>query len=126
MPQLSTCALILTTYIQDDHVFIIRRFDTGAVSLTTMFRAAFPNASYGEEKLEFAWVKNTYDLSGNNGSTRSAHIPRLAGVWVGPSVALELGRAYMLGRHIEAVVEAEPDPNGNYTRSGRSAAGTTR
>ena len=112
----------LTDYIQDGHAFILRRFDTGAVSLTTMFRAAFPNASDSEEKLEVAWVKDTYDLSGNNGSTRDTHITRLAGVWVGPTVALELGHAYMLGRLIEAVVEATPDPNGNYRRSGKSAA----
>ena len=112
----------LTGYTQDGHAFILRRFDTGAVSLTTMFRAAFPNASDSEEKTEVAWVKDTYDLSGNNGSTRDAHITRLAGVWVGPTVALELGRAYMLGRLIEAVVEATPDPNGNYRRSGKSAA----
>jgi hypothetical protein len=86
--------------MQDGHGFLIRRVDTGAVNLTTMFRVASPNASYSEE-LEFAWVKNTYDLSGNNGSTMDAHIPRLNGAWVGPFVALKLGRAYMLGRHIE-------------------------
>ncbi|KAF8807040.1 hypothetical protein BYT27DRAFT_7257032 [Phlegmacium glaucopus] len=108
----------------DGHAFILRRFDTGAVSLTTMFRAAFPNASDSEEKLEVAWVKDTYDLTGNNGSTKDTHITRLAGVWVGPSVALELGKAYMLGRLIEAVVEAKPDPNGNYRRSGKSTAAT--
>ena len=112
----------LTGYLQDDYAFILRRFDTGAVSLTTMFRAAFPNASDSDEKLEVAWVKDTYDLSGNNGSTKDAHITRLAGVWVAPAVALELGRAYMLGRLIEAVVEAAPDPNGNYRRSGKAAA----
>jgi hypothetical protein len=115
---LPTC---LIGYIQDGHAFILRRFDTGAVSLTTMFRAAFPNASDSEEKLEVAWVKDTYDLSGNNGSTKDAHITRLAGVWVGPAVALELGHAYMLGRLIEAVVEAAPDPKGNYRRSGKSS-----
>ena len=112
----------LTGYIQDGHAFILRRFDTGAVSLTTMFRAAFPNASDSEEKMEVAWVKDTYDLSGNNGSTRDAHITRLAGVWVGTDVALELGYAYNLGKLIEVVVEATPDPNGNYRRSGKSAA----
>jgi hypothetical protein len=122
MPQLLLPTSCLTGYIQDGHAFILRRFDTGAVSLTTMFRAAFPNASDSEEKLEVAWVKDTYDLSGNNGSTRDSHITRLAGVWVGPAVALELGYAYMLGRLIEAVVEATPDPNGNYRRSGKSAA----
>ena len=89
-----------------------------------MFRAAFPNASDSEEKLEVAWVKDNYDLSGNNGSAKDAHVTRLAGVWVGPSVALELGHAYMLGRLIEAVVEAKPDPNGNYRRSGKSTATT--
>ena len=83
-----------------------------------MFRAAFPNASEAEEKLEIQWVRNNYDLSGNNGSTRDPHIIRLAGTWVDPQLAIELGKIYALGPFINMVVEAVPDPNGHYRRSG--------
>ena len=75
-----------------------------------------------EEKQEIQWVKDTYDLSGNNGSVKEPQITRLAGTWVSPQVALELGNAYALGALISAVVEASPDPNGNYRRSGKAAA----
>ncbi|KAF8962749.1 hypothetical protein BDZ97DRAFT_1939737 [Flammula alnicola] len=87
-------------------------FDTGAISLTTMF-----------QKIEIQWVRENYDLSGNNGSTKDTHITRLAGTWVSPQVALELGKAYALGEIINAVVDASPDPNGNYRRSGKAAGG---
>ncbi|KAJ6494791.1 hypothetical protein C8R47DRAFT_1117212 [Mycena vitilis] len=100
------------------HAFILRRFDTGAVSLTTMFRAAFPNAPDDAEKREVQWVKDTYDLTGNNGSSKDTSITRLAGTWVSPTVAKELGEAYLLGDLINSVVEAKPDPNANYRRSG--------
>jgi hypothetical protein len=104
------------------HAFILRRFDTGAISLTTMFRAAFPNAPEHDEKAEVQWVKDNYDLSGNNGSSKDNHITRLAGVWVSPRVALELSHAYKIDDIISSVVEAAPDPNGNYRRSGKAAA----
>ncbi|KAG7089621.1 hypothetical protein E1B28_011287 [Marasmius oreades] len=101
------------------HAFILRRFDTNAISLTTMFRAAFPNASDQEEKDEVQWVKDAYDLTGNNGSSKDTSITRLAGTWVSPRVALELGKAYMLGDIITTVVQAQPDPSINYRRSGK-------
>ncbi|KAF7312297.1 APSES transcription factor [Mycena indigotica] len=123
------------------HAFILRRYDTGAVSLTTMFRAAYPMADAGaypktglntptylpapeSEKREFQWVKENYDLSGNNGSSRDpSSIPRLAGTWVSTDVAIELGEAYSLGELIHSVVEAQPDPNANYRRSGKGKDG---
>ncbi|KAJ6505966.1 hypothetical protein DFH09DRAFT_285190 [Mycena vulgaris] len=104
------------------HAFILRRFDTGAVSLTTMFRAAFPNAPDDAEKREVQWVKDTYDLTGNNGSSKDTSITRLAGTWVSPTTALELGTAYSLGDLIQSVVEARPDPAANYRRSGNKSA----
>ncbi|THV03232.1 hypothetical protein K435DRAFT_775115 [Dendrothele bispora CBS 962.96] len=104
------------------HAFILRRYDTGAISLTTMFRAAFPNASDADESTEVQWVKDTYDLTGTNGNSRETSITRLAGTWVTPKLALELGRAYKLGELITSVVDANPDPNANYRRSGKSAA----
>ena len=90
-----------------------------------MFRAAFPNASEADEKLEIQWVKDNYDLSGNNGSTRDPHIIRLAGTWVDPQLAIELGKVYSLGSLVNVVVEAVPDPNGHYRRSGKATQTTT-
>ncbi|KAG6900684.1 hypothetical protein C0993_004994 [Termitomyces sp. T159_Od127] len=103
------------------HAFILRRFDTEAVSLTTMFRAAFPNAPDHDEKSELQWVKENYDLSKNNGGPHNTEVTRLAGTWVSPAIARILGEAYGLGELITAVVEATPDPNANYRRSQKSA-----
>jgi len=86
-----------------------------------MFRAAFPNATESDEKVEINWVRENYDLTGNNGSTRDTHITRLAGTWVSPQVAVELGKEYKMDELIKAVVEASPDPNGSYRRSGKAA-----
>lgn len=104
------------------HAFILRRFDTGAVSLTTMFRAAFPNAPENEEKSELQWVKENHDLSGNNGGPHNPQVTRLAGTWVSPSLARTIGDTYALGDLIKAVVEATPDPKASYRRSGKAAA----
>lgn len=104
------------------HAFILRRFDTGAISLTTMFRAAYPNATEQEEKREVNWVKENHDLSGNNGSGREPHITRLAGTWVGPDLATDLANEYDLSAVIDVVVRAQPDPSGNYRRSAKSNA----
>ncbi|KAJ7035008.1 hypothetical protein C8F04DRAFT_1099783 [Mycena alexandri] len=103
------------------HAFILRRFDTGAVSLTTLFRAAFPTAPEDAEKREVQWVKDSYDLTGNNGSSKETNITRLAGTWVSPTVAVELGTAYSLGDLIHSIVDAKPDPAANYRRSGNKA-----
>ncbi|KAJ7284949.1 hypothetical protein C8J57DRAFT_1119966 [Mycena rebaudengoi] len=119
--------LKLDTPTPSGHTFILRRYDTGAVSLTTMFRAAFPNAPDDAEKREVQWVKDTYDLNGNNGSSKDPSITRLAGTWVSPAIAVELGQAYALGEIIQTVVDAQPDPAANYRRSGnkKEAAAAT-
>nr|GAT60789.1 APSES transcription factor [Mycena chlorophos] len=103
------------------HAFILRRYDTNAVSLTTIFRAAFPNSDQEAEKREMQWVKDTYDLSGNNGSSRDpASAPRLAGTWVKPTDALKLGEQYAIRELIQILVDAQPDPGANYRRSGKN------
>ena len=88
-----------------------------------MFRAAFPNAPEHEEKSELQWVRDNYDLTANNGGSHNQSITRLAGTWVGPALARTLGNAYALGAIIDAVVEATPDPKGNYRRSNKAATG---
>jgi hypothetical protein len=87
-----------------------------------MFRAAFPNASEHDEKTELQWVRDNYDLTANNGGALNASVTRLAGTWVGPTLARTLGNAYSLGILIDAVVEANPDPKANYRRSNKAAA----
>ena len=87
-----------------------------------MFRAAFPNAGENDEKAEIHWVKENFDLSGNNGSSNDPHTTRLAGTWIDPQLALELAKDYSLGSLVKIIVDATPDPNGNYRRSAR---GTT-
>ncbi|KAF5367433.1 hypothetical protein D9758_003677 [Tetrapyrgos nigripes] len=116
-------SILLLSRQPNGHAFILRRYDTKAVSLSSMFRAAFPTSTEAEEHAEVQWVKETYDLSGTNGNSKETHIVRLSGTWVNPSLALELGKAYKLGALISAVVEANPDPDANYRRSGKSAAG---
>lgn len=105
------------------HAFIIRRYDTGAVSLTTMFRAAFPTASEADERKETQYVKEMYNLAGNNGSAREPQIVRLAGTWVPPDTAVHFGVVYNLLDIINMIVEAQPDPNTSYRRS--TKGGTT-
>ncbi|TFK28095.1 hypothetical protein FA15DRAFT_665574 [Coprinopsis marcescibilis] len=103
-----------------EHAFILRRFDTQAISLTTMFRAAFPNAEEATEKAEVAWVKEHYNLLGTNGSTKEPHITRLAGVWVRSDTALELAAEYNMVDLIQVMVDAVPDPAGQYRRSNKA------
>ncbi|OJT07457.1 hypothetical protein TRAPUB_1700 [Trametes pubescens] len=95
------------------HAFILRRLDTGAISLTTMFRAAYPNASEEAEKGETNWVKIAFDTAGANKSGKA----RFAGTWVTPDVALYLAENYGLSSIIPALAAAVPDPNTTFRRA---------
>lgn len=95
------------------HAFILRRLDTGAISLTTMFRTAFPTAPEDIERKEAAWVKATYDTTGANKSGKA----RFAGTWVTPEVALEIAKDYNLEPVIAPLALAQPDPNMVYRKS---------
>jgi len=103
------------------HAFILRRFDTNAISLTTMYRAAFPGASEQDERRETAWVKENHELLGNNGSTKEPHIIRLAGTWVDPDLAVQFADTYALGDIIALMAKAEPDPKAAYRKSSKAA-----
>jgi hypothetical protein len=95
------------------HAFILRRYDTGAVSITTLFRAAFPNASDQAEKDEIAWVSYNYDLQGANGGKDENRV-RFSGRWAPVDVALMLSDDYGLGDILPVLVAAEPPtPTGN-------------
>jgi hypothetical protein len=103
------------------HAFILRRFDTGAISLTTMYRAAFPGAKDEDEKRETTWVKDNHELLGNNGSTKEPKIIRLAGTWVDPDLAVEIAETYALGDIIALIAKAVPDPKAVYRRSSKAS-----
>ena len=40
----------------NNHAFILRRYDTNAISLTTMYKVAFPGATEEDERREMDWV----------------------------------------------------------------------
>ncbi|KAN0138953.1 hypothetical protein V8E53_003341 [Lactarius tabidus] len=98
------------------HAFILRRLDTGAISLTTMFRAAFPTASDESERMEANWVKANYDNTGGNRTGKA----RFAGTWVTTEVAIGIADEYSLGKIISPLTDAKPDPNTEYRKSSRA------
>ncbi|KAL5503849.1 hypothetical protein ACEPAH_7920 [Sanghuangporus vaninii] len=108
------------------HAFILRRYDTGAVSQTTMFRAAFPAASDDLERSESNWVKQNFDSTGANGGSAPGggrnDTLRLAGVWVRPEVAKTIAPDYSLESIIEPLLSARPDPGQEYRRSTKQNA----
>ncbi|WVR05209.1 hypothetical protein IAU60_002221 [Kwoniella sp. DSM 27419] len=94
------------------HAFILRRYDTNAISLTTMYKVAFPGASEEDERREMEWVCFHW-VTGSEGV-------RLAGQWVSRHLAIHLAPAYSLHELIAALARAVPDPNVAYRKSQRS------
>lgn len=70
----------LTFKPNNSHAFILRRYDTDAISLTTMYKVAFPGASEEEERREMEWVRSSFDTRNMNGG-RDCTAVRLAGQW---------------------------------------------
>jgi hypothetical protein len=103
-----TDAVSVTT----EKAFILRRCDTDAVSVTTMFAAAYPGATDEQSRRELEWVGAAH-------ATPRAS-PKLAGVWVAPTAALDVADAYGLRDLVDALVRAVPDPNAAYPQSKRS------
>ncbi|ODN84630.1 hypothetical protein L202_00537 [Cryptococcus amylolentus CBS 6039] len=103
------------------HAFILRRYDTNAISLTTMYKVAFPTATDEDEKREMDWVKSSFDTRGTNGGRDNSAV-RLAGQWVSRSLAIHLAPAYKMDTLINALARAVPDPNVAYRKSQRSQA----
>jgi hypothetical protein len=91
-----------------DHAFILRRLDTGAVSITTLFRAAFPSAPEAAERAELAWVAQNFDLAGANGGRDEDRV-RFSGRWGPPTVARKLAEDYGLGHVVPALLIADPN-----------------
>ncbi|RDX45244.1 hypothetical protein OH76DRAFT_1007988 [Lentinus brumalis] len=84
-------------------VYILRRMDTGAISVTTMFRAAFPTASEEAAEAENNWIKLSFAAADQSGR------PHLPGHWVTPDVALYLAEGYVSPeRHRLLACECRP------------------
>lgn len=73
------------------HAFMLRRYDTNAISLSTMYKVAFPGATEEDERREMDWasrlgeqsswqIKSSYDIRNTNGG-RGCDAVRLAGQW---------------------------------------------
>ncbi|EKD01876.1 hypothetical protein A1Q2_03803 [Trichosporon asahii var. asahii CBS 8904] len=107
---------------ENQHAFILRRYDTNAISLSTMFRVAFPGASPAEEEREIDWVNSTFDTSGTNGNSGGRNFVKLAGEWVDRRTAIHLAPAYGLKDLVATLARAEPDPSVKYRMSQRSQA----
>ncbi|KAG8953116.1 hypothetical protein FRC04_003063 [Tulasnella sp. 424] len=105
----------------NNHAFILRRFDTGAISLSTMFRAAYPSASEEAEKAELTWVKTNYDIAGQNGGGKL----RLAGIWVPPGLALHFADHYGLTNILPSLAHATPEEKAAYRKNARTTGGST-
>ncbi|ORY27161.1 hypothetical protein BCR39DRAFT_538607 [Naematelia encephala] len=103
------------------HAFILRRYDTNAISLTTMYKVAFPGATEEDERREMDWVKSSYDTSNTNGG-HGCDAVRLAGQWVSRHLAIHLAPAYGIDALVAALARACPDPNVAYRKSQRSIA----
>ncbi|KAG9052536.1 hypothetical protein FS842_009700 [Serendipita sp. 407] len=74
--------------------YVLRRYDTGCISLTTMWRAAFPGTLPLVEKEEITWVRTNYDLGANTAKEAT----RLAGVWISVELARNFAPSYNLTR----------------------------
>jgi len=118
--------LKIATPTHPGHAFILRRYDTGAISLTTMFKAAYPTAPEESEKAEAAWIRANYDISGANGATAPDGTPklRLNGTWVPSSLAKQVAPAYGLESIILSLLDASPDPKQEYRKSTKNSPGT--
>lgn len=111
----------MTAYQPAGHAFILRRFDTGAISLSTMFRASYPTANEQAEKEETSWVKSNFDNQGSNGGGKL----RLAGTWVPPQIALFLAESYGLGNVLPALANAVPENRAAYRKNNKSGVNSS-
>lgn len=102
-----------------NHAFVLRRYDTDAISLTTMYKVAFPGASEDDEKREMEWVRSSFDTRNTNGDRENGKV-RLAGQWVSRHLAVHLAPAYNMKALVTTLARAVPDPTVEYRKSQRS------
>ncbi|GAA5821454.1 hypothetical protein JCM11251_004632 [Rhodosporidiobolus azoricus] len=94
---------------------IIKRFDTNAISASSLFRAAFPFATTDEELAEMRWI--AVGSRGQYGDTATAGLEhdetkKLSGTWIPAKHALTLAEEYGVARFTADLVD--------YSEEGRS------
>lgn len=90
---------------------IIKRFDTNAVSASSMFRAAFPTATEQDEASEMRWI--TTGSRGKYGDTAKAgnehnETQKLSGTWIPAEHAFELAEEYSIQRFTHDLISYVP------------------
>ncbi|BGP14383.1 hypothetical protein JCM10213_004507 [Rhodosporidiobolus nylandii] len=107
---------------------IIKRFDTNAVSASSLFRAAYPLAAAEEEAQEMRWV--AIGSRGQYGDTAAAGLEddetkKLSGTWIPAEHAMALAGEYNVTRYVSELVSftaedgaAEPETPEPLTSSG--------
>ncbi|KAK4699462.1 hypothetical protein P7C70_g6800, partial [Phenoliferia sp. Uapishka_3] len=76
---------------------IIKRFDTGAVSASSLFRAAFPTSSEAEEAAEMKWIaKGSRKMYGDTEAAGVEHDEsrKLSGTWIPADKSAKLAKEY--------------------------------
>ncbi|KAI7938441.1 hypothetical protein MJO28_015361 [Puccinia striiformis f. sp. tritici] len=90
---------------------LIRRFDTDAISASSFFKSAFPNATEEEESTQMNYLNQIYDTRAAGAVDLGAE-HKLTGVWVPIEHASELAEEYGLTRFVAPLI-AYPNPNVN-------------
>lgn len=99
------------------HSHLIKRFDTDAISASSLFKTAYPGASEKEETKEMDWI--AVKSKGKYGNTRDAGLEwdeakKLSGTWY---AALGLVLAVGRGRGADSRLwRASQDPGGQRAR----------
>ncbi|POW13151.1 hypothetical protein PSTT_03892 [Puccinia striiformis] len=101
---------------------LIRRFDTDAISASSFFKSAFPNATEEEESTQMNYLNQIYDTRAAGAVDLGAE-HKLTGVWVPIEHASELAEEYGLTRFVAPLI-AYPNPNVN-KHSSSPLLGTT-
>ncbi|GAA5950822.1 hypothetical protein JCM8115_004983 [Rhodotorula mucilaginosa] len=109
---------------------IIKRFDTNAVSASSLFRAAFPTATEDEEAVEMRWI--VVGSRGQYGDTAAAgmeHVEskKLSGTWIPAKHAHALATEYGIIRYARDLIDfAEPSSSSGPDTPQAPAAGSAR
>ncbi|TIA90296.1 hypothetical protein E3P99_01646 [Wallemia hederae] len=106
-----TIARLKLPHPREKHTFVLRRYDCNGISFGSLFKAAYPYASEEEEKNEYGYIKNAYDVTlVPTEEYKDQKLAKLAGFWVPIAVAQELGKRYEMEGYVDALIKADnPD-----------------
>ncbi|EGG03912.1 uncharacterized protein MELLADRAFT_117186 [Melampsora larici-populina 98AG31] len=88
---------------------LIKRFDTNAISASSFFRAAFPDASVEDEQAHMSYFTDVYDTATAGGDHIGPEC-KLTGTWVPVAHAESIAEWYGLSKFAADLITF-PDPN---------------